>query len=238
MFARIHDLLEVDAQGFLHANSSVPAWVAQSLTAVPFVVVRRGTAVAGEIAVGVRGAARNQRWAASCPESLVRRMVSPAELVSGLASALPGAPPATSAPTQSRLDSIPALRSLAALSQHQSWKSLQHRWGPGGSIGFELATARHTATPQSDLDIVIYADERLSAEEAKRLHASTQNLPSAVDVRVETPFYGFSLTEYASRTPASILLRTVSGTMLGTDPWEACPNSGLAAARLAPASPP
>jgi phosphoribosyl-dephospho-CoA transferase len=165
-------------------------------------------------------------------------MVSPAELVSGSASALSGASPASNAPTQARLDFIPALRSLAALSQHQGWKSLQHRWGPGGSVGFELTTARHTATPQSDLDIVIYADERLSAEEAKRLLASTQNLPSAVDVRVETPFCGFSLTEYASRTPAAILLRTVSGTMLGTDPWEVCPSSGLAAARLAPTSPP
>jgi phosphoribosyl-dephospho-CoA transferase len=122
-------------------------------------------------------------------------------------------------PLQSRFDAIPALRSLALLAGHPTWSALPHTWGPGGSVGFELAAGRPTASPQSDLDLVIYADERLTVEEAKRLHTAAQNLPSAVDVRVETPVCGFSLTEYANQAPAPILLRKTSGVMLGADPW-------------------
>ena len=206
MLARIHDLLEIDAQSLLNANSSAPAWVAESLPAAPFVVVRRGLAPAGDIAIGVRGGARNQRWAGSCAESWVRRVITPMQL---------------HAPTLPRSLAIPALRSLVFLSHHEIWQTLPHQWGPGGSVGFELATGRPTATPQSDLDIVIFADERLSVEEAKRLHAATQSLPSVVDVRVETPVCGFSLAEYASRAPSPILLRGTSGTRLGVDPWRA-----------------
>jgi phosphoribosyl-dephospho-CoA transferase len=234
MLVRIHDLLEIEAQSLLDANGSAPAWVAESLIAAPFVVARRGQAPAGEIAVGVRGGARNQRWAAYCAESWVRTIVTPSELVSRMRLASPGAP------SLSRAPAIPALRSLAFLSHHESWRTLPHQWGPGGSVGFELATGRPTAAPQSDLDVVIYADERLSVGTAKRLHAATQDLPCAVDVRVETPACGFSLAEYTSRAPAPILLRTLSGAVLDVDPWGSCPNSAAttsAAAALSAATP-
>lgn len=211
MIVRIHDLLEIDVQRFLDVNLSAPAWVAESLRATPFVVVRRGLAPPGEIAVGVRGEQRNQRWAGICDPRWIHRLVTPD--TARRRCAAPASP-------EPRSDTIPALRSLALLAGHESWKSLSHRWGPGGSVGFELATGRHTATSQSDLDLVIYADERLSVEEAKHLHVSTQSLPSAVDIRVETPFCGFSLAEYAGCAPASILLRKVSGVVLGVDPWD------------------
>jgi phosphoribosyl-dephospho-CoA transferase len=92
-------------------------------------------------------------------------------------------------------------------------------WGPGGSVGFELATGRHVASPQSDLDVVIYARSPMTPGEARDLCDSAQGLPAAVDIRVETPVCGFSLTEFANRTPAPILLRLPSGTVLGADPW-------------------
>jgi phosphoribosyl-dephospho-CoA transferase len=211
VIVRIHDLLEIEAQRFLEVNLSAPAWVAESLRTTPFVVVRRGLAPPGEIAVGVRGEQRNQRWAGTCDPSWIHRLVTPDTTRRRCAG--PASP-------QPRSDTIPALRSLALLAHHESWKSLSHRWGPGGSVGFELATGRHTASSQSDLDLVIYADERLSVEEAKHLHVSTQSLPSAVDIRVETPFCGFSLAEYAGCAPAPILLRKVSGVVLGVDPWD------------------
>jgi phosphoribosyl-dephospho-CoA transferase len=228
VIVRIHDLLEIDAQRFLEANLSALAWVVESLRATPFVVVRRGLAPPGEIAVGVRGEQRNQRWAGTCDPRWIRRIVTPAELISRMSLASPMYAQSSwdlmelraPASPQPRSDTIPALRSLALLAHHESWKSLPHRWGPGGSVGFELATGRHTATSQSDLDLVIYADERLSVEEAKHVHVSTKSLPSAVDIRVETPFCGFSLAEYASRAPAPILLRKVSGVELGVDPWD------------------
>jgi phosphoribosyl-dephospho-CoA transferase len=94
-------------------------------------------------------------------------------------------------------------------------------WGPGGSAGFELASGRHVVTPESDLDIVIYAERRMTAEEAKSLCDRAMNLPGVVDIRVETPVCGFSLKEFAGRSPAAILLRAPSGIVLGRDPWGA-----------------
>ena len=117
-----------------------------------------------------------------------------------------------------RVANIPALRSLSLLSKR--WAGLDRPWGPGGSIGFELATGRHVARAESDLDIVIYADKPMGVDEARRLRDMTSNgFPTVVDVRVETPVCGFSLTEYATRGPSPILLRMASGVVLGTDPW-------------------
>jgi phosphoribosyl-dephospho-CoA transferase len=92
-------------------------------------------------------------------------------------------------------------------------------WGPGGSVGFELATGRHAAKPESDLDTVLYSERRMTAEEAKSLCHRAMDLPAVVDIRVETPVCGFSLIEYARAESAPILLRTPSGHLLGDDPW-------------------
>ena len=204
MPVRIHDLLEIDAERFLQAHSSVPAWVAASLRQTPFVVVRRGPVSDQEISIGVRGAHRNERWAGGCHPSLVNQILTPQTLLSR---ALP------------RATAIPALRALSLLAER--WKALDSAWGPGGSVGFELATGRHVVTPQSDLDVVIYAHRRMTVNEARQLRDSTQGLPAPVDIRVEAPICGFSLVEYASRSPAPILLRTASGALLGADPWGA-----------------
>jgi phosphoribosyl-dephospho-CoA transferase len=207
MSVRIHDLLEIDAECFLQGQSSAPGWVAESLREAPFVVVRRGPTEQG-IPVGVRGARRNERWAGVCHPDIVRAIVTPQMLLSRVV-------PAT------RIAAIPALRSLPLLAER--WRELDTPWGPGGSVGFELATCRHVTAPQSDLDIVIYADTPMTASAAQTLGDCARGLPAAVDIRVETPTCGFSLTEYASRSPAPILLRLASGTVLAADPW-AAPN--------------
>jgi phosphoribosyl-dephospho-CoA transferase len=229
MSARIHDLLEIDAERFLEAHSSAPGWVAESLRHAPFVVVRRGPSPAEEgIAIGVRGAQRNERWAGACRPDLVRSILTPPMLLDRLVTVSGSDPasrpdPATRpdratrpAPT-TRADAIPAVRTLALLAER--WKDLDSPWGPSGSVGFELATGRHAASPQSDLDVVIYAESRMKQHEARALCESAQGLPAAVDIRVETPICGFSLTEYANRAPLPILLRFAHGTVLGTDPW-------------------
>jgi phosphoribosyl-dephospho-CoA transferase len=236
MPARIHDLLEIDAERFLQAHPSVPAWVAESLRQTPFVVVRRGPISDQEISIGVRGAHRNERWAGGCHPSLVNEILTPRMLLDravvaamtppavarsrAAAPVLPAAPAVTpAAAALSRASAIPALRTLSLLTQR--WKALDSPWGPGGSVGFELATGRHVVTPQSDLDVVIYAHRRMTVNEARQLRDSTQGLPAPVDIRVETPICGFSLVEYASRSPAPILLRTAPGALLGVDPWGA-----------------
>jgi phosphoribosyl-dephospho-CoA transferase len=262
MSARIHDLLEIDAERFLEAHSSAPGWVAESLRHAPFVVVRRGPIPAEEgIAIGVRGAQRNERWAGACRPDLIRKTLTPPMLLSRLVTASCPDPatrqdratrpdpatcadPATSLDRASgpdpaaRADAIPAVRTLALLVDR--WKDFDSPWGPGGSVGFELATGHPVATSQSDLDVVIYAESRMTLDEASALCESAQGLPAVVDIRVETPLCGFSLTEYANRAPAPILLRFACGTVLGADPWADLGTASAApgAARRTTAIPP
>ena len=201
---RTHDLLEIDANVFVSENASAPEWVEKILQESPFVVVRRGRARDLEIPIGVRGAERNQRWAAFCHPTWLKRILTPPQLLTRTIPAL-------------RVDSAPALRALQVLKDR--WMDLDHPWGPGGSVGFELATGRHVVKPESDLDVVIYAEGKITREEARALHARTMNLSVAVDIRVETLACGFSLIEYSREDPAGILMRTPDGLVLGNDPW-------------------
>jgi phosphoribosyl-dephospho-CoA transferase len=201
---RTHDLLEIDANQLIAAESAAPQWVEESLRKSPFVVVRRGGITDQEIPVGVRGAERNQRWATFCHPRFVKSIVAPPQL---LRRTVP----------ISRANVIPAFRALNVLKDR--WTDLHLAWGPGGSVGFELATGDLVANPQSDLDIIIYADRRMTVYEAKSFSAHTIELPAVADLRVETPVCGFSLTEYAQAASTALLLRTPAGHLLGNDPW-------------------
>jgi phosphoribosyl-dephospho-CoA transferase len=201
---RTHDLLEIDANQLIAAHTFAPQWVEESLRKSPFVVVRRDRATGEQIPVGVRGAERNQRWAGFCHPRLVKSVLTPSQLL-------------TRAIPISRASAIPALRALNLLKER--WMERVIPWGPGGSVGFELASGRHVATSESDLDIVIYAEMRMTAEEAKSLCDRAMNLPAVVDIRVETPVCGFSLKEFAGRSRAAILLRVPRGIVLAKDPW-------------------
>ena len=204
MMRRVHHLLEIDAKQFCLVQNSLPRWVEEELRRTPFVVVRRGVEMELGIPVGVRGAARNERWAAFCDPKFVKRVIAPPQLIGCAAPAF-------------RMDAIPALRSLRILEGR--WSTIPYPWGPGGSIGFELATGSQVAMPASDLDIVIYIDGRMTTGEGADLCLSAGDLPAAVDIRVETPTCGFSLKEYADQGPERILLRTPTGVVLEADPW-------------------
>jgi phosphoribosyl-dephospho-CoA transferase len=201
---RTHDLLEIDANRLIAAQASAPQWVEESLRKSPFVIVRRDRATGEQIPVGVRGAERNQRWATFCHRKFVKSILAPPQLLRHTVAI-------------SRSDLIPAFRAFAILKDR--WRDLDHRWGPAGSIGFELATGNLVANPRSDLDIVVYADRRMARDEAKSLYAIVIELPASVDIRVETLVCGFSLSEYAQAESSTILLRTPRGHVLGDDPW-------------------
>jgi phosphoribosyl-dephospho-CoA transferase len=202
---RTHDLLEIDANQLIAAQAAGPKWVEESLRRSPFVVVCRGRATEQEIPVGVRAPERNQRWATFCPPKLVRSILTPPQLLTRNVPIV-------------RAEAIPALRAFNLLKDR--WMHLGRPWGPGGSVGFELATGNLVANEQSDLDIVIYADTRMTAGEAKSLCAQTMGLSAVADIRVETHVAGFSLTEYARAGFTGILLRTPDGHVVGNDPWD------------------
>lgn len=201
MSIRIHDLLEIDADRFIAIQTSVPEWIEAGLRDCPFVVVRRGVATGRKIPVGVRGIERNQRWAAFCDSQLIKNSLTPSQLLA-----------------RRVLVRAPALHALQLLKER--WTKFDRLWGPGGSVGFELATGKHVVKPESDLDVVIYAEDRMTVIEAKSWWSYAVDLPAMVDIRVETPVCGFSLVEFANQSPGPCLLRSATGFMFGTDPWQ------------------
>jgi phosphoribosyl-dephospho-CoA transferase len=92
-------------------------------------------------------------------------------------------------------------------------------WGPGGSLGFELATGVPTAHPASDLDLVVRADEPVSADTAAGLLEALRRLPARTDALLETPHGAVALAEYAHHPSGPVLLRTGNGPRLTADPW-------------------
>ena len=206
---RPHYLLKIDTAAISFGNSSlhvsVPASVRQELEETNFVVVRRGVVTENWVPIGIRGPQRFQRWAAWYPRYAIQEIVRPMDLL-------------TQVDTANDRDISPARCALPALMK--AWPWLAYPWGPAGSLGFEVATGKQTTTMQSDLDVVIYADEPLSRRDAQRLLASADDLEVRLDIRIETPMCGFSLTEYATSPTKTILLRTVAGPILGDDPWD------------------
>lgn len=195
---QVHDLLQIHWAPL----GSEPLWVRHAMLACPWAVVRRDQPASGMIAIGVRGHSRSERWAASCEKTMVREIVPPEELLR----------------TASDTGRTPALRALKEMSKR--WADQKLPWGPGGSVGFELASGRKFTTEASDLDLIIRAQQRITVEEARFLLDRTQGLEAKVDVRVETSVCGFALEEYVSASSAKILLRYPDGVRLGEDPWK------------------
>ena len=201
---QVHDLLEIESGSLATGSIAQPPWVRKMLIDCPWVVVRRGEAPAGYIAVGVRGASRSERWGAYCAERHVKRIARPADLL-------------TLCRAAAHVHRAPALMALREVVK--KWRCVPFLWGPTGSVGFELATGRPVTTEASDLDLAICAPRPIGVEQARRLWNRVSKLRTKVDVRVETPLCGFSLEEYACASPAQILLRYPDAPKLGDHPW-------------------
>jgi phosphoribosyl-dephospho-CoA transferase len=104
------------------------------------------------------------------------------------------------------------------------------RWGPGGSVGFELASGVRSTTPASDLDIVLGAAASMARADAARLHAELSALTVRIDVLLETPNGAVALAEYA-KSAGAILLRSPQGPRFARDPWRAHLESGQEASQ-------
>jgi phosphoribosyl-dephospho-CoA transferase len=199
---QVHDLLQIDPNG-LDLSAPAPSWVSESLRAQAWVVVRRAEASVGHIAVGVRGNDRSERWGGIVPQSSVRKVVRPPELL-------------VYVQDSSRALRTPAMKTLRRLIER--WRELDLPWGPVGSVGFELATRCHVTSEKSDLDVAIRAPQRISVRRAQQMWDRVTGLEVKIDARVETPECGFSLEEYA-RSSAPILLRYPDAVGIRDDPW-------------------
>jgi phosphoribosyl-dephospho-CoA transferase len=201
---RVHDLLLLSAESVQPACMAEPPWVQAAIKRSPWGVVRRVSAPAGKVAVGVRGTDRSQRWGGFVDMADVALIKRPLQLRVSLA--------------HDSRKSVPALKTLALVERELA--DIDLRWGPVGSVGFELATGDRVISEASDLDLALFATQRIDHAIARDLWDNLSSLPAKVDVRVETPGCGFSLEEYALRRSAKILIRTPDGQQLVEDPWD------------------
>jgi phosphoribosyl-dephospho-CoA transferase len=200
----VHDLILLRTESAMISTQSDPACPYLNPNQRPWVVVRRGRISDGLIPVGVRGPQRHERCAGFTRLSEVLETRRPDQLRLLLAE-----------------DSRRALRAFRTLSYLESrLVGLDMSWGPGGSVGYELASGIPAVRDDSDLDFILFAPKKLDITEAQDLWRMISSAPGKVDALVETPFCGFSLQEFVTISPRKMLLRTNDGRILGSNPWK------------------
>jgi phosphoribosyl-dephospho-CoA transferase len=210
-----HDLIHLREPMALKFDGPPGSWVEPALRRAPWVVVRRGSMRDGWLPVGIRGAIRAERCAAWLSVDDIAETMSPEKLWDGVANC-----PTDSAVARriAEADAVPAMAALNRVAP--LLRRLGYRWGPGGSVGFELATGVTTATATSDLDVILRQPRRLDPHQASILQAvlAEAAAPARIDAILETPRGGVALADLAS-APARVLLRTPDGRCLTADPW-------------------
>lgn len=208
-----HDLLQLHPHWTeIEELDNTPSWVHLSLQQTLWVVVRRAPALEGQIAVGVRGQERHLRQALNIPQSLVAQKVTPEQCI-----ALPILTNLQIEYRNDRWSTMPALQALEQLCSQ--WVDNLMIWGPTGSVGFELATGHRTVTMTSDLDILLRCAQAIEPAVAEQLWQQTLELPARVDVQIETPYGAVALREWAKPATDRVLMRTLQGPLLVSDPW-------------------
>lgn len=192
-----HDLLWGMTLEQLPADA--PLWVGESIRAGQPVVVRRALSAAGQIAVGVRGRLREQRYATSMAIAAVSRRVAPEEL--------------GHVDIDRHLPAVQALKQLRPLLDGCGWV-----WGVSGSAGFELASGFTALHEGSDLDLILRSPQPLPRAQARDLVKWLDASVCAVDMQLQTPFGAVALREWAGAS-SRVLLKNATCACLVSDPW-------------------
>jgi phosphoribosyl-dephospho-CoA transferase len=199
----VHDLILLRAETVVTSAEGGPACPYLNPNQRPWVVVRRGRISDGLIPVGVRGAQRHERCAGFIGLSEVLETRRPDQLRLMLA--------------EDSRRALQVFRTLSYLESHLV--GLDMTWGPGGSVGYELASGMPAVRADSDLDFILFAPRELEITEAQDLWRMISSAPGKVDALVETPLCGFSLEEFVTASPRKILLRTSDSRILGSNLW-------------------
>ena len=205
----VHALLQVPDLDALVWEARRQRWAAPALERAPWTVVRRATPRLGLLPVGVRGRLRSQRCAAWLPQRAYQACITPQMLAA--ARRWRQHPSGAPTPAIGVLDEVAVILAAHGLADH---------WGPGGSVGFELASGVPVTRVDSDLDLVLSAAASMAQLDAARLHTDLCKLRVRIDVLLETPHGAVALAEYANNTGA-MLLRSAHGPRLVRDPWGA-----------------
>ncbi|MDO4535806.1 MAG: malonate decarboxylase holo-ACP synthase [Clostridium perfringens] len=201
-----HDIIKVKDINKIIENIKDSKWIEEALRKAPFVVVRRGEFINGDIPIGIRGATRDERYGTYLKKENILEAISPEKIA------------------QKRLwldnNHIKMSKIFNALEiVNDVLKDSDLKWGPTGSTAFELVSNIETINENSDLDILIKTPNFLAVESAKEINEKLQKVPCKMDVQLEVPKGIIALVEYA-RGDNPILLRTNKGYSLVKDPWE------------------
>ncbi|MGE7959468.1 malonate decarboxylase holo-ACP synthase [Pseudomonas sp. NPDC089530] len=193
-----HDLLWGLTPGQLPAEA--PAWAVAAMAAGQPVVVRRALVAAGQVAVGVRGPLREQRYATLMAVAAIQRRVRPEDLCH--------------VESDRGWPALQALAQLRAPLDTCGWV-----WGVSGSAGFELASGVPALHQASDLDLILRTEQPMSREQARTLLALLDGAACPVDMQLQVPNGAVALREWAGSS-ARVLLKSASGARLVSDPWQ------------------
>jgi len=171
-----HDLLWGMTVDFLAEDA--PLWVKEVLQRGDPVVVRRAITSVDQVAVGVRGQFRHQRYAGQMPRSAISRQLKPESL--------------THVDTKQFEHLAERLQTIFSI-----MKNFSGCWGYTGSFGFELATGVKTVTQQSDIDLLIRAEQPFEKKQAIELLETFQ----------------------WARNSGKVLLKRADGAVLVENPW-------------------
>ncbi len=200
---RVHDLLRLK-EGAKLADVEAPAWATEMLAIVPFVVVRREAKRGNRVPVGVRGTTRAQRYAATLHTDDVDAIITP--------EALAGAAAWRTSP-RNALPAFAALDPVAAMAME-----FDLVWGPGGSVGFELASGVPAVHEDSDLDVILRPTTRHSRDDLAGFARATEGLHARVDILLESAQGAVALREWLL-SPDRVMIKTGSGPKLGAFHW-------------------
>ncbi|AVR65646.1 MULTISPECIES: malonate decarboxylase holo-ACP synthase [Pseudomonas aeruginosa group] len=194
-----HDLLLGMAPE--HLADDAPPWAREVLAAGWPVVVRRAPGDPATVAIGVRGPAREQRWAGWMPLAAITRRLRPEALCQ------------REPPLSRDLPAWSALRQLRA-----PLNALGLAWGVIGGAGFELASGVAVLHPDSDLDLLLRTPRPFPRDDALRLLRCFEHCPCRIDLQLQTPAGGVALREWAEGRPR-VLAKGVEAPVLLEDPW-------------------
>ncbi len=200
---RPHDLLRLKDCATL-VGDDMPTWVAASLQRANFVVVRRDSLRGETIPVGVRGHARDQRFAAHVRTSDVDAVITPEALAQSASW--------RTAPRHM----LPIFRAMDHVARAAANLSLA--WGPGGSVGFELATGVPTVSENSDLDLIVRPSRNHETHHLQTFRDAVAVLGPRVDVVIEAACGCAALDEWLV-SPQRVLIKTKNGPKLGAFAW-------------------
>jgi phosphoribosyl-dephospho-CoA transferase len=192
-----HDL--VWGQPLFGLTDEAPGWVGEVVRGDSPWVVRRARAPVGQVAVGMRGPARGQRYATFMALAQMRRIVRPEHLIDAV-----GRRP------------WPALQALAWVRPWMNATGLV--WGVGGSAGFELASGVAALHAASDLDLILRTPCWVGRPWAAELVRALDDAPCRIDVQLQTPAGGVALREWAGAS-RQVLLKGDDAARLVEQPW-------------------